>query len=173
MPEGEEVQEVEDQAPIEGDEGQEVEQQETEPEGRETTETDGEDGDGEEFDANRALAKIRKLNSENRNLRAREKAATAKAEAAEESQKKVGALEAENLRLRVGARHGLPEELIDRLQGETEEEILTDAEKLLALISPKSGPSNRPQPKLRGGGAPRVEPDELDPRKLAEMIPRR
>lgn len=172
MPEGEEVQEVEDQTPVDGDEGQETEQQETEPEGTENTEKDGE-GEGEEFDANRALAKIRKLNSENRNLRAREKAATAKAAAAEDSEKKVGALEAENLRLRVGTRHGLPEALIDRLQGETEEEILADAEKLLALISPKSGPSNRPKPRLSGGGAPHVEPEELDPRKLAEMIPRR
>lgn len=166
MPEQEEViQDQEDPTPGDGDESPTPEP--------DTSENDGDKGETSEFDADKALSKIRKLNSENRNLRAREKAATEKAATAEDAQKRVTSLEAENLRLRVGAKHGLPEELIDRLQGENEEEILADAEKLLDLISPKTGPSNRPKPKLAGGAAPTVEPEELDPRKLAEMIPRR
>jgi len=46
------------------------------------------------------------------------------------------AAELENLRLKVGAAKGLPVELIARLQGDTEEALTADADKLLALVVP-------------------------------------
>lgn len=124
--------------------------------------------DDEPFDAQRALDKIKKLNSEARALRLRAQGRP------DPTDERIKALEAENLRIRIGARHGLPDELIDRLKGSTEEEILTDAEKLLTIVGGpgKRPPSQRPQENLRGGGAPQVEPEETDPRKLAARIPR-
>jgi len=137
-------------------------------------EQNGPQGDEASFDASKALDKIKKLNSEAKNLRAAKKAAEDKAAAAGDAADRAKSLEAENLRLRVAASNGLPVELIDRLKGDTEEEILKDAETLLELIAaPKGAPSNRPKPSLRGGGEPQVEPEEVDPRKLAGLIPRR
>lgn len=128
---------------------------------------------GEEFDATKALDKIRKLNSENKNLRDAKKAAEEKAAGSDEKDKRVLALEAEVRRVRIGAKHGLPEELIDRLRGDTEEEILADAETLLALVSRKAPPSDRPVANLRGGGGATQEPEETDPDKIAERMFRR
>lgn len=45
-------------------------------------------------------------------------------------------LEAQNLRLRVALEKKLPAELIDRLKGDSKEEIETDAEQLLKLVKP-------------------------------------
>jgi len=132
-------------------------------------------GDDEKFDPDRALDKIRKLNSENKNLRDAKKAAEAKAATADEKDTRIQALEAENLRIRIGAKHGLPEELIDRLKGNTEEEILADAEKLLDLVSTrKPPPSQRPSERPRGGTDPTATGDEpTDVRKLGERMFRR
>lgn len=152
------------------DDSQEEQAAQSEQSGDEQDEKQGEEAS---FDANKALEKIKKLNSEAKNLRSAKKAAEDKAAAAGDAADRVQTLEAENLRLRVGARNGLPDELIDRLKGDTEEEILKDAEALLELITPKGAPSHRPKPSLRGGGEPQVEPDEVDPRKLAGLIPRR
>jgi small-conductance mechanosensitive channel len=98
-----------------------------------------------------------------------------KATSAEEMSSRIEALEAEKLRIRIGYRHGLPDELIDRLQGTTEEEILADAEKLLGAITAgkKPSPTQRPKEALRGGSKPDEEPEETDPRKLAALVPRR
>lgn len=138
----------------------------------EAPENGGEPDDG--FDAARALEKIRKLNSENKNLRDAKKKAEEEAAAGGEKDTRIKALEAENLRIRIGARNGLPDELIDRLKGDTEEEILKDAEKLLGLVTGKKPPTQRPKEALRGGADPSAaEPDEMDPRKLAAQIPRR
>lgn len=139
-------------------------------EGDDGAQDDGEDD--EPFDPDRALRKIRKLNSENENLRKAKKAAEEKAAGSDEKDTRIKALEAENLRIRVGARNGLPDELIDRLKGDTEEEILADAEKLLAVMAGKKVPTRRPKEALRGGGDPVIEPEETDPRKLAALIPR-
>lgn len=135
---------------------------------------DGADQDDSEddFDPGRALSKIKKLNSENRQLRQAKKDAEAKAAGADEKDTQITALKAENLRIRIGARHGLPDELIDRLKGDTEEEILADAEKLLTLVAGRKAPTPRPKEALRGGGKPDAEPEETDPRKLAALIPR-
>jgi hypothetical protein len=63
-----------------------------------------------------------------------------------------------------------------RLVGNTREELEADAEELFEELgsggSQKPGPKGRPQERLRGGGNPEVEPDELDPKKLAEKVPR-
>lgn len=139
--------------------------------GGDDTDDDNKD-DADDFDPARALSKIKKLNSENRQLRAAKKAAEGKAAGSDEKDSRIKTLEAENLRIRIGARHGLPDELIDRLKGDTEEEILADAEKLLAIVAGRKPPTQRSKETLRGGGNPQVEVEETDPRKLAAMIPR-
>lgn len=48
------------------------------------------------------------------------------------------ALERQALRFKVGVAKGLPAELIDRLQGETEEDLQADADKLLKLVTPEA-----------------------------------
>lgn len=136
---------------------------------------DSPDDDAEpEFDADRALSKIRKLNSENKNLRDAKKAAEGKAAGSDEKDTRIKALEAENLRIRIGGRLLLPDELIDRLKGDSEEEILADAEKLLALVSTRKPPPTRqPREALRGGGDPSAPTEETDVSKLGARMFRR
>lgn len=148
--------------PIESDavepEAPEAEEEATEPE---------DDG----FDSDKAREKIRKINSENKNLRKRATDAEAKAKDSGEKDSRLTALEAENLRLRVGVKHGLPEALIKRLSGTTEEEILQDAEELMELFGSKKPPTNRPKESLRGGTDPTETADELgDLDKFAEGV---
>lgn len=139
------------------------------PEAETEEETETEEDGG--FDSQRALAKIAKLNSENKNLRAAKKAAEAKNVENGDKAQRAEALEAENLRLRVAVKHGLPESLVKRLSGSTEEEMLQDAEELMKLFGSKAPPSNQPKPRLRGGGDPTVEPDGLDDTdKFAEQM---
>lgn len=142
--------------------------------GGDATDDDDQDSEDAPFDSARALAKIRKLNSENKNLRDAKKAAEGKAAGNDEKDTRIQALEAENLRIRIGARHGLPDELIDRLRGSTEDEILADAEKLLALVSvPKAPPTRQPREALRGGGNPSAPTEETDVSKIGERMFRR
>ena len=67
--------------------------------------------------------------------------------------------EREALRTKVALTKALPAELVDRLQGETEEELQADADKLLALVTPASGApraSSRqgaPEPRSASGGS--------------------
>lgn len=126
--------------------------------------------DDEPFDATRAREKISKANSEAAALRKRTKAAEQKAAENAGHGEKVTALEAENLRLRVGIKHGLPDSLVDRLKGSTEEELLEDAEKLLALFTPGKGktPTQQPRERLRGGGDPTQDAEPFDVDKFAE-----
>lgn len=124
------------------------EEQEESPVDSEAEETTTDD-DSDEFDAEKAREKIRKINSENRNLRKRAAEAEAKAKGADENGQKLTALEAENLRLRIAVKHGLPERLVKRLTGTTEEEILQDAEELMELIGGKKPPAQQPKEKLR------------------------
>lgn len=130
---------------------------------------DEDQDDAEAFDAERALKKIHKANAEAARLRERAR----KAET--DRDEKVSALEAEKLRLRIGYRLGLPEKLIDRLKGTTEEEILADAEDMLGALGAgkKPNPTQKPKEALRGGTQPDDEPEETDPRKLAALVPRR
>lgn len=141
-----------------------VETEETEVEApeAENEETEVEKPEEDAFDPEKAREKIRKVNSENKNLRKRASDAEAKAKESEGKGERLTALEAENLRLRVAVKHGLPESLIKRLSGGTEEEILQDAEELMELFGKKAPPTNQPKTKLRGGGDPTIEPDGLD-----------
>lgn len=64
-----------------------------------------------------------------------------------------------------------------RLSGDTDEELETDADELFALLTPSAEPPTKklpakPQEKLTGGGDPNDEPEEKDPRKLADLIGR-
>ncbi|MBT2502985.1 hypothetical protein [Curtobacterium sp. ISL-83] len=122
-------------------------------EGAGGTETGAGEGD-DKFDAEKAREKIRKANSEAKNLRDRAQKAEQEAAANKDSGERATALEAENLKLRVAVKHGLPENLVKRLTGTTEEELLQDAEELLAMFG-KPGtkpPSGAPREQLRGGG---------------------
>ena len=153
---------------------QEIETPEVETEEVDAPEADTETDETEDeagFDAEKAREKIRKINSEARKLRERTKAAEEKAKGSEEKDSRLTALEAENLRLRVGVKHGLPEALIKRLSGGTEEEILKDAEELMELFGSKKPPTNRPKESLRGGTDPTESADELgDLDKFAEKM---
>ena len=121
-----------------------------------------------DFDPEKAAERIRKLQSEAKNLRERVKAAEPKAASADEKDKRITALERDLLRERVGRRLSLPDELVDRLRGDTEDELLADAEKLVGLIGkPASG--RKPAENLRGGLSPEKEPEE-DPREVARRI---
>jgi hypothetical protein len=131
------------------DETQDSQEETSDDTADESTSTD-DDG----FDPDKAREKIRKINSENRNLRKRAADAEAKAQGSDEKDKKLTALEADNMRLRVAVKHGLPESLVKRLTGTTEEEILQDAEELMELFGSKKPPTQQPREKLRSPGDP-------------------
>lgn len=67
-----------------------------------------------------------------------------------------------------------------RLSGDSDEEMEEDADELFALLAPPSDsdtdrrkpPAGKPKERLRGGGDPEDEPEEMDPRKLAGLIGR-
>lgn len=64
-----------------------------------------------------------------------------------------------------------------RLSGDSDEELEEDAKELFDLFTPSTSdkgkaPAGRPKEKLRGGGNPEEEPEETDPRKLADLIGR-
>ena len=121
------------------------------------------------FDPEKAREKIRKINSENRNLRKRAADAEAKSQGADENAKKLTALEADNMRLRVAVKHGLPESLVKRLTGTTEEEILQDAEELMELFGSKKPPTQQPREKLRSPGDPSGAA-EIDVDKVVQRV---
>lgn len=125
------------------------------------------DDDG--FDPEKAREKIRKINSENRNLRKRATDAEEKAKGLDEKDQKLTALEADNMRLRVAVKHGLPEALVKRLTGTTEEEILQDAEELMELFGSKKPPTQRPKENLRSPGDPAGNAD-IDVEKVVQRV---
>lgn len=101
------------------------------------------------------------------------------AKAAEEAKAEAARVEAENLRLKVALEKDLPSELIDRLKGESTEELEADADHLLTLVKPKevkdfdggarqtvSSPNREDAIKLL-----RENPDEFFRRKEAGEIP--
>ena len=66
---------------------------------------------------------------------------------AKEAQEAASKATSDALRLRVAVAKGLPEALVNRLQGSTEEELAADAESLLALVRTPTAP----QPDLSQG----------------------
>lgn len=161
-------QDTQQEAPETGDEQVEEQQQENPAtDGEESPEDDREQA----WDPERAKRKISKVNSENKALRERATAAEKKAATVDELTRERDDLSVANLRLQVGYELGLPLSLAQRLQGSTREEMLTDAEALVELVSPtKRPPSNRPAETLRGGGQPEREPEETDVRRIAERM---
>lgn len=131
--------------------------------------TDDSSAEDDGFDPDKAREKIRKINSENRNLRKRAADAEAKAQGVDEKDKRLTALEADNMRLRVAVKHGLPESLVKRLTGTTEEEILQDAEELMELFGSKKPPTNQPKEKLRSPGDPSGNA-EIDVEKVVQRV---
>lgn len=111
---------------------------------------------GDDFDPDKAWKLIQNLRSDKEKLAAREvltdehkailaehekqiEASKTELQKAQEAAGKVPTLEAQNLRLQVALEKGLTgdrAELMARLQGETKEELLADADKLLALLAP-------------------------------------
>lgn len=158
--------------------------------------TDGSEVVDEEFDVDRAKAKIAKANAEARNLRERLKAAEEKAkrfdeiEDAERSeverltkqlaemQEKAQEADLRAMRAEVAQEKGLTAAQAKRLVGGSLEELAADADELLETFMPQEGtggtpPSGKPVEALRSGGDPTEEPIELDPARLAESVPRR
>lgn len=75
-------------------------------------------------------------------------------------------LASEAMKLRIALRKGVPADLIDRLRGETEEEVEADADALLALVAPKDdSTAPGPRPDLSqgssGNGATALNGDPL------------
>ena len=147
----------------------EATQEESQEDAATVDDTEDNASDENTYDPEKAREKIRKINSENRNLRKRAADAEAKAQEAAGTSEKVTQLEAENLRLRIAVKHGLPEALVKRLTGTTEEEILQDAEELMELFGPKAPPTNRPKEKLRSPGDPSGVAD-IDVEKIVQKV---
>lgn len=125
----------------------------------------------QDFDASRALKKIQKQNRELASLRDRTKKAEEKvSQTAEEKDKEIESLKSQILRTQVGAKTGLPDQIVERLKGDTEEELLADAEQFLEFMSPKRPLQQKPKEALRGGGRPADEPDETDLEKIADRM---
>lgn len=97
-------------------------------------------------------------------------------ERATTAEQKATTTEHEVLRLRVALKKGLTDTQAKRLIGDTEEDLETDADELLASFKTNTdddqGSSRRPRERLRPGAAPSAEAEETDPKKLAEQVPR-
>lgn len=88
-------------------------------------------------------------------------------------------LESTNTRLTVAIDKGLSKSQAKRLVGSTAEELEADADEILESFGGgnNSGgatppPTRRPVEALKGGSEPNEAPVEMDPRKLAESVPR-
>lgn len=103
-------------------------------------------------------------------------------ERAADAEKKAAAAERKALVYSIASRKGLTETQAKRLIGDTEEELEADADDLLesfkqeddedATSDKGKGKPTRPRERLRPGAAADAEPDETDPRKLAENVSR-
>lgn len=99
---------------------------------------------------------------------------------ATEAEKRAAASEAKALKYEVAADLGIQAKHLKYLGGATKEEIEESAKGILedfpeiydAKPDTDSGKPTRPKERLRSGAAPDEEPDESDPRKLAESVPR-
>lgn len=82
--------------------------------------------------------------------------------------------EKEAARFKVALKKGLTEVQARRLVGDSEEDLAKDADELLASFkgSENEESQRRPRENLRPGAAPSSEPEENDPKKLAESVPR-
>lgn len=153
MPEENEAPDTEDQEEVEAtedadqDESQEGESEEADDSG--------------DFDRERVLGKLKKLNSENRNLRKAKKDAEEQAKNAEGKDEQITALEAVKSRYETLGENGLPIKLAKWISATEPDEILEQAEELLSLGGgSKPPPTDQPQEKNRRYGKPH-QSDEI------------
>lgn len=138
--------------------------------------TDPPADDASSFDAEKALAKIRKQNAENAALRTAKKAAEDKAAASAADASEVPKLREQLMRAEVALELGLPMTLAKRLQGVTADEMRADAEELLAQVARPKAPapaSSKPVENLQPGSgkADQSGPVQLARADLAGMKP--
>lgn len=126
-------------------------------------------------EAAKELAKIREADKTEGQLAA---------ERALEAEKRAVAAETTSLQLEVAldkAPEGMSvaqiRKLAKRLTGNTREDFEADAEELFADFAPveserEADTPRRPRERLRPGAVPPVEPEEMDPKKLAAQVPR-
>jgi hypothetical protein len=69
------------------------------------------------------------------------------------------------LRLEVAGKKGIPVDLVDRLKGDTPEEMEADADSLLAFLKPKEGPGV-PPPGGRGSTPPAKDLSKMTPEEI-------
>jgi hypothetical protein len=109
-------------------------------------------------------------------LSEQERAAQAKADAesrAAAAEARLAELQATADRARVAAENGLPAFLVDRLKGDTPEEMEADAKALAESLKGTATANLRTKPvaTVQGGGAAESnDPGEIDPVKLAAKI---
>lgn len=163
----------------------------------------GNDDAGEDFDSESARKKITKTNSENANLRKRlkeleplaqkakeledaNKSEVERLSEASETYKSRAETSETQLKKYQAAFDNAPDgasvtqikAVAKRIQGDSDEDLETDAQELFELLSAQSsgdsGPKVPAKPKEapRGGGEPDDEPEETDPAKLADKIGR-
>lgn len=97
------------------------------------------------------------------------------ADRAADAEKRAAEAEMRALRAEVAYSKGLTPSQAKRLVGTTQEELEADADEFLESIKPdESGkaPGGKPKEDLRGGSEPSEDPEEMDPKKLADMVPR-
>lgn len=152
-----------------------------------TTQTGGENGKPNREDelpqwAKDELSRTRReaarYRTERNNLREQFKDAKSPEEyqqAISEYEEKVKAADLKALRADVARKHNLPDALASRLQGETEEDLVKDAESLseFSAASTGTGQQTRQQPSaedLRGGLNPNEEPETFDANEAAMKI---
>ena len=81
---------------------------------------------------------LQAIDNNNQLLKEREEVLAAKETEFSELQKIVDSYKFNQLRTQVALKHGIPYELAERLQGADEESLQADAEKLSALMKPKT-----------------------------------
>lgn len=84
-------------------------------------------------------------------------------------EKALKAVELDNLRSKVAVDKGLPSAWVDRLRGETREDLEADAEALLAAL-PQSQSANSFRPTSNSGVVQIGDTDHFDPEKIVDQL---
>ena len=119
-------------------------------------------------------AEVRRLQEANEELRQQLEAGTTQEDfqaAIAEYDQKVKDAQLEAARERTARKYGLPDALVTRLAGQTEEELEADAQQLQSLFTAQATPPPAPQGPARGG----LDPTEqrVDPAEAAAAIRQR
>ena len=98
------------------------------------------------------------------------------ADTAASATKRAEDAEARALRAEVAGDKNLPRDLWQFLSATTQEDLEAQADALLKATGSsddkKGGPGKKPEEDLKGGTDPTEDPEEMDPRKLADMVDR-